>query len=481
MPEQAPPSVPSKVPSDVPPNLPLAVIGAGPAGLAAVAVARRHGIEAALLDEQSGPGGQIYRGIGNADPDSMALFGDEYGQGRELLPVANDPGRYDLYGAMVWQITADGAIYYSREGKAAALRAEHIILAAGAIERPMPIPGWTLPGVMTAGAGQTLLKSGGLVPQGPLMLAGSGPLLWLLAAQYGRAGVNVAALVETTPRANHHQAAFKLPGLLREGELLRQGQALRRELKRLGMPHFKNARGLHAVGEGYLRALRFTANGRSQELACDLLLLHMGVTPNVQFTRALDLPHDWDEVQRCWLPRSETGGKTTIAGIRLAGDGAGIVGARAAALQGRLAALVVAQELGCEAAAGEIAATGEELRRRLAARPFVDRLFAPGEEFLDPHDDTIICRCEEITAARIRDLAGQGCRDANQLKAFGRPGMGPCQGRMCGLNVAEVLARAHAMPVAEAGYFRLRWPIKPVPMDELSDFSEPEIEAGDDS
>ncbi len=461
----------------------LAIIGAGPAGLAAAAVAQRHGIEVALLDEQPAPGGQIYRGIGDAGPDRLAMLGDEYAQGRALLPAADDPGHHDLYGATVWQITADGEIYYSREGKAAALRAEHIILATGAVERPMPIPGWTLPGVMTAGAGQTLLKRPGLVPQGAVVLAGSGPLLWLLAAQYGRAGVNVAALVETTPAANFRQAIFKLPGLLREGELLRQGRALRRELKHRGVPHFKKAHDLRAVGDERVGGLRFSADGREQELGCDLLLLHMGVTPNVQVTRALDLAHDWDEVQRCWRPRCGPDGETKISGIRLAGDGAGIVGAGAAAVQGRLAALAVARELGGHTVTDEIAEAGGELRRRLAARPFIDRLFAPGNEFLDPGDDTIVCRCEEITAGGIRSLAEQGCQDANQLKSLGRPGMGPCQGRMCGLSVAEVLARARGVAVSEVGYFRLRWPAKPVPLDELSKFSEPEVslenEAGD--
>ena len=460
----------------VPSSIPLAIIGAGPAGLAAVAVARRYGIDVALLDEQSGPGGQIYRGIGYADADRMAMLGAEYADGRALLPSAEDPGRHDLYGATVWQITADGEIYYSRGGKAAALRAEHIILATGAIERPMPIPGWTLPGVMTAGAGQTMLTSSGLVPQGRLVITGSGPLLWLLAVQYGRAGVDIAALVETTPRGNYHQAVFKLPGLLREGTLLRQGRALRRELKRQGVPHFKQAKDLRAMGDDQVEALRFAANGQEHEIACDLLLLHMGVTPNVQFTRALDLAHDWDQVQRCWRPRCGTAGETEISNIRLAGDGAGIVGAGAAALQGRLAALAVAREMGLQMPAKEIAEAGIELRRRLTARPFIDRLFAPGDEFLDPGDDTIVCRCEEITAGRIRGLAVQGCRDANQLKSFGRLGMGPCQGRICGLGVAEVLARAQGVPVPDVGYFRLRWPAKPVPLDELAKFSEPEIE-----
>lgn len=458
-------------------RVPLAVIGAGPAGLSAVAEARRHDLEVALFDEQPAAGGQIYRNAAAADAEITAILGPEYDCGRKLLPSGQDPELHEFYGASVWQISPEGEIYFSHDGAAGKVTAEHIILAPGAIERPMPIPGWTLPGVLAAGAGQTLLKASGLVPDGPVVLAGSGPLLWLLAAQYLRAGAEIAALVETTPASQYLSAARHLPGLVREGELLRQGMVLRRELKRRGLPHFKGASQLRAVGEEQVRAVRFNAGGEAREIPCDLLFLHMGVTPNVQITRALDLPHDWDRVQRCWRPRSGPGGGTVMPNLRLAGDGAGIVGAGAAALQGRLAALDVAQALDAadqEAHAAARVPAERELRRRLAARAYVDALFAPGGEFLDPEDETVVCRCEEVTAGEIRGFAGQGCRDSNQLKAFGRPGMGPCQGRMCGLTVAETLAAATGATVPEVGYFRLRWPVKPVPLAQLAVFREDE-------
>ena len=122
-------------------QVPLAIIGAGPAGLSAVAVARRHGVEVALFDEQPASGGQIYRNVAAGDAMTTAILGPEYDHGRELLPVGEDPARHEIYGASVWQITPDGEIYFSRDGAAGKLTAAHIILAAGAIERPMPIPG----------------------------------------------------------------------------------------------------------------------------------------------------------------------------------------------------------------------------------------------------------------------------------------------------------------------------------------------------
>ncbi|MBT5195685.1 MAG: FAD/NAD(P)-binding oxidoreductase, partial [Rhodospirillaceae bacterium] len=266
------------------------------------------------------------------------------------------------------------------------------------------------------------------------------------------------------PAANARAAMRYLPGLLRQRELLGQGRALLKELRQSGVQHIKKASGLAAIGDDQVRALTFKHKGMAREIPCAHLFLHTGVTPNIQITKALGLPHEWDHGQRCWRPRPSP----DLPHIHLVGDGAGIVGARAAALQGRIAAMKLGDD---QAALGEAEA---ELRQCLAARAYVDTLFAPGEEFLDPGDETIVCRCEEVTAGGIRAFAHEGCRDVNQLKAYGRPGMGPCQGRMCGLVVAEVLSRSLGTTMEDVGYFRLRWPSQPVSMDQLANFAEGE-------
>ncbi len=449
----------------------LAIIGAGPAGLAAAKVVTEAGLEVVLLDDQAAAGGQIYRAVGLADRQRLELLGSDYAQGRELLATLDSPRLRHLAGATVWEVTRNREIYFTRNGKSACVIARRILLATGALERPMPFPGWTLPGVMTAGAGQILLKTSGLVPTEDVVLAGSGPLLLLLAQQYLRAGGRIAAIVETTPRRNTFKALHHLPGALRANAYLRKGLGLLREIRRHGVPHHRKAHKLAARGDKAVECLTFEAGGATHEIPCSLLLIHNGVVPNVQITRALGLAHDWDALQRCWRPRCDHWGVTEFDGLSIAGDGGGIGGALAAQHQGTLAGLHAARELGvltAEACQSRAAPERRALAYHLAVRPFLDVLYAPAPEFLRPSDDTIACRCEEVTAGSIRGYVKLGCLGPNQTKSFGRPGMGPCQGRFCGLTVSEIIAEARGVPMDEVGYYRIRSPIKPVTLGELA-------------
>ncbi len=456
-------------------RVPLVVIGAGPAGLSAAAEATAAGVETLLLDEQAVPGGQIYRAVGRANPDRRTILGADYADGAGLLPVLKSSQLDYRPGASVWQVTPEREVFYTVAGKATAVRAARMVLATGAMERPMPFPGWTLPGVMSAGAAQILLKSSGLVPDGEVVLAGSGPLLFLIANQILNAGGRIAGLVETTPRGNLARALPYLPGLLRLPAYLGKGLALLARLRRAKVPYFRGARDLTAHGGTQVEALRFTAGGRTHELPCQILLLHQGVAPNVQITRALGLTHDWDAVPRCWRPRLDAWGGTELEGIAVAGDGGGILGAAASAHQGRLAGLQAACRLGKLNEAERDARTGAHRRAlsaQRAARPFLDRLYRPAGAFLDPPGETIVCRCEEVTAAQIRGFVGLGCLGPNQAKAFGRAGMGPCQGRLCGLTVSEIMARTRGVGVQDVGAYRVRPPIKPVTLAELAAMDE---------
>lgn len=458
----------------------IAIIGAGPAGLAAAGLLGESGCAVTLIDEQPAAGGQIYRGIAGASAKRLRILGADYAAGRPLLGALDRPGVRHLAAATVWEVTRDREISYTAGGKARRLEAQQVIVCNGATERPMPFPGWTLPGVMTAGAGQILLKTSGLLPPTPVILAGSGPLLYLVASQYLAAGHDVSAIVETTPGGNRWAALRHLPGLLLSHHYLRKGLALLAELRRAGIPHHREATGLRAEGTSQVEALSFTAGGRSCRLPCAALLIHTGVIPSVQITRSLNLSHDWDPLQQCWHPRRDGFGQTEAEGIFVAGDGGGIAGAEAAVHSGRLAAL------GALAALGRISPDERERRatadrralvRHTRARPFLDALYAPAPEFLDPPDETIVCRCEEVTAGNIRAFADLGCLGPNQAKSFGRPGMGPCQGRYCGVTVSAVIAARRGVSVAETGYYRIRPPLKPVTLGELAAMELPGEEA----
>ena len=449
----------------------LIVLGAGPAGMIAALEARRHGLSVVVLDEQGSPGGQIYRNIQQADARSRRVLGDDYGAGAELVTNFLQCGARYVGNAAIWQVTPQRQVHYLIDGRAEVLQGHHLLIATGAFERPMPIPGWTLPGVMTAGAGQILLKSAALVPQGPVVLAGCGPLLYLLAVQYLRAGIVIEALVDTSGRGDLLRAWRAIPGALRGWRDLLKGVQLLVELKRAGVRHFRDARDLRIEGPVQASALSFDSGDRRWTIPASLILLHQGVVPNTQISWSLRLEHDWSEQQLCWIARRDSQGETSLPGIFIAGDGGAIGGAQVALLEGRLAALAIAarsKRLDAQQLQQLTAPYRKALRRQRAARPLIDALYRPPQQNRIPTDEVIVCRCEDVSAGAIRQYVALGCLGPNQTKAFGRCGMGPCQGRMCGLSVTEIIADQRQVPPAEVGYYRIRSPLKPITLAQLS-------------
>jgi len=454
-----------------PERIDFAVVGAGPAGMAAATLAAELGLETLLVDEQDAPGGQIYRGIERAETGNG--LGAEYFAGVPLAAALRRSNAAYLPATAVWHIDPDGTLSLLSAGASRTVRARRILVATGAIERPVPIPGWTLPGVMTAGAAQIALKTAGLVPAGRAVLAGQGPLLWLLAAQLARAGAPPALILETTPLVNYHAAGHRLPRVLWPARrALAKGLGLMREAKRAGIPIVRRVTGLRAIGGSRVERVAWDGG----EVPADLLMLHEGVIPNTQISMALQLDHRWDSRQLCWRPVADDWGATALSTIAIAGDGGGIAGAEAAALAGRLAALDAASFLDkIDPADRDRRARPlrRALRRELAIRPFLDTLYRPAPSLLVPADDTIACRCEEVTVAQIRRAALLGAQGPNQAKAFTRCGMGPCQGRVCGTIVSAVMADTLGRPIADIGAYRPRAPYKPITLGALAGLTEP--------
>lgn len=452
----------------------IAIIGAGPAGLAAARQASQGGARTVLLDEQPSPGGQIYRNVTSAPRALESILGEDYGEGRAIAGRLGDLDVDRISEATVWRVDGDGAVAFSVSGNARQIRARHVILATGAIERPVPVKGWTLPGVMTAGAAQILLKGSGMAVENAV-LAGCGPLLYLVACQLIRAGCPPAALVETQGVADHLRASAYLPGASRNMGALRKGLSMLAEIKRAAVPRYTGATELEIRGNEHAEGLDFFANGQRRLVEGRTLLLHCGVIPNTQMTRALRLEHVYDESQRCFRPKCDVWGLTSNPVFSVAGDGAGIGGAKAAAVRGGLSVLGALEKLSLiDAKARDNAAAPlrRALRKELAVRPFLDALYPPPEHILQPPDDVIVCRCEEVKAGDIRAFAKLGCAGPNQAKAFGRPGMGPCQGRYCGPVVTEILAHENNRTQEETGAFRVRAPLKPVSLGELASLAD---------
>ncbi|MEA1889477.1 MAG: NAD(P)/FAD-dependent oxidoreductase [Pseudomonadota bacterium] len=450
----------------------LLVIGAGPAGLAAAVVAAEQGLDVALLDEQAAPGGQIYRAMESIPAERAELLGAEYQRGRELVSSFRDSGVDYFPNTQVWSLNHKLETGLLHDKKPAMITADKVLLASGAMERPVPFPGWTLPGVMNAGAGQILMKAHGIVPADGVVLAGSGPLLLLLAWQYLHAGVKIKAILDLTPMRNHLRALPRLPRALLAGHYLLKGMAYKRDLKRAGISTLHNVSGLHAKGKEQLESISFTHRGRQQALETDLLLVHFGVIPRSHLSRAAGCAHNWDNSQQYWRPQQDDWGQSSIDGILIAGDGAGIGGARTAEHAGRLAALQAAHDLGRidqQERDGLARMDRKWMREELYIRPFLEAFFhIPGKLLGVPNDDTIVCRCEEVTAGEIRKAVADGHRDSNQVKFLTRCGMGPCQGRQCADAVAHVVAAAGGQTIDKGGQYRGRPPVTPLTLGQLA-------------
>ncbi|MHC2278282.1 thioredoxin reductase [Bradyrhizobium diazoefficiens] len=350
----------------------VVVIGAGPAGLAAAATSAEAGLSTLLLDENIGPGGQVFRAISSTPVTDRNQLGADYWVGADLVQSLRASNAEVIQRAMVWSLDRNLDIAVSVGGASAFVKAKRVILATGALERPFPIPGWTLPGVMTAGAAQTMLKSSALVPDGRTVIAGQGPLLWLLAAQILRLGGRIDRILDTTERGNYFAALPHAFAFL-TSPYFAKGLSMMREVK-AKVQVVTGVTELTASGDGQLANVSYVAGGKRETLPVDLLLLHQGVVPNVNLAMEAGVEHRWDELQLCWSPVLDANGSSSVAGIAIAGDGAGIGGANAAVVRGRIAARAAVEALAPAAAAklASMATLRADLAKAERGRAFLD-------------------------------------------------------------------------------------------------------------
>ncbi|MCL4746337.1 MAG: FAD-dependent oxidoreductase [Burkholderiaceae bacterium] len=454
----------------------LLIVGAGPAGMSAAVAARRMGLRVIVLDENSEPGGQIYRRIlGNEERDARRrLLGTDYARGLPLARAFVASGADIRAGSTVVEISDDGSASIASPGRGAyVVKPRATLIATGANERAFAVPGWTLPGVMTAGAAQTLLKTSGQIPAGRVVLAGGGPLLWLVASQLGAAGAELGAVLSYTRPLEYLHGAGDAVAAWRSFAALAKGARWIASLRSRGVKLVHGAQVLRIEEREGKRVVHYQAGDRTATEPADIVLLHAGVVPNIQASQSLRLEHVWSDTQFCWRPATDLWATSSNPNILVAGDGAGISGAEDAARGGELAALGLAAKLGR-------ITTGE--RDRLASpifaqrrtqeglRVFLDTLYAPPHWLRVPSDDaTIVCRCEQVSAGAIREAVRLGADGPNQVKAFVRAGMGPCQGRMCAQTVAAVIARERGLPCSQVPTQRVRPPLKPLHLADLAD------------
>ena len=468
------------------PDADAIIIGAGPAGMSSAIELGCAGYRVIVLDMQPALGGQIFRALEaniqarHKTESLLSALGPTYTAGLTLIErFRTTPGIDYRPDTTVWDLRADGTVGWVKGDAAGYLRAPRVILASGAMERPTPFPGWTLPGVMTAGAVQTLLKAGRLKPEGRIVLAGTGPLIFLLADQMRRLGVR-PALIARTDRLKDKFSALKrlhptgVPALLK-------GLGWLARLRLAGVPMQTGISGLEANGLNHIESVRMTVTGKTIDLPCDLLVVHDGIVPSTDLAHAAGLALEWNHGDASWRPQTTPDGRAELAPgpaltagpcrIRITGDARRIGGADAAIAHGRHVAAAILAELGHAAGMPAAGLTGIDVQRALAARPFLDAAFPPGLTAQLPDDAAIVCRCEEITAGALRATIRDGARDMNVIRGTLRCGMGACQGRSCAATLARLLMEADPDKRAHPSPFRARPPVRPLPLGALANMT----------
>jgi NADPH-dependent 2,4-dienoyl-CoA reductase/sulfur reductase-like enzyme len=484
----------------------IVIVGAGPAGVRAAQTLVEAGLRPIVIDENARWGGQIYRqppeGAG-FQREARALYGFEtrkasalHAAMARLLPQVDyrphtlawacetQAGRTDALptsaGSTKPADAEDGVIGHLatlRDTRELTLSFTHLIIASGATDRVLPMPGWTLPGVYTLGAAQTALKSQGCAIGRRVVFAGTGPLLYLVAYQYAKAGAQVSAVLDTN-RLGAQIAA--LPKLAAQPAVLAKGLYYVGWLRAHGVRIERGVSLEEIRGDEHVTGIAWrTASERSEAqpvvrtLECEAVGLSFGLRPETQLADVAGCRFRYDAVNRCWLPERDRAGRTSIRGIYVAGDGAGIAGADAAEQSGRLAAFALLDDLQSEPSApsgqtrvDSATSIHRSLRRVATFRAGIEAAFPPPFERARSWPDAMtVCRCEEIDAGAIRRCVRSGAaREINRVKALTRVGMGRCQGRMCGEAALAIVAAETGLAPDAAGRLRAQAPIKPIPL-----------------
>jgi len=411
----------------------VAIVGAGPAGIAAAVHAAGAGRSVVILDAGPRPGGQVWRHRDRAALPAVA---------RGWLERLDRSGASVFMGAAVVDAGPGPRLGAEREGRAITVHAGAVVLATGAQEKFLPFPGWTLPGVVGVGGAQALLKAGMDVAGRRVAVAGTGPLLLPVAAALRHAGADLRMVAEQAPVGrvlDFAASLWRTPGRLAQAAAYRAAFAGVRYRWGTWVTRVDAAEGeLHVT----------YTDGRSRWAEpVDLLCTAAGLAPSTELARLLGCAVTDGAVV------VSAAQETSVSGVYAAGEPTGNTGAEAAVVEGTIAGLAAAGRSG---EASRHSSERERHRRfaERAARAF--RLREELRERVEP--DTIVCRCEDVPCSVLR--AGWGAREA---KLATRAGMGSCQGRVCG-PAMQYLFGAAADTV--------RVPVTPTPLGVLADLSE---------
>ncbi|WP_150244085.1 FAD/NAD(P)-dependent oxidoreductase [Nocardiopsis quinghaiensis] len=449
-----------------------AVVGAGPAGLAAALELARGGLDVLLLDEQPEPGGQYYRRPG---PEVLRTAGDHRPEGANLISRVRESGVRLLTGHTVWGVDDDRRtlLAVDPDGTPVQVRADWIVAATGAYERSVPFPGWQLPGVVTPGLAQHMSAEGVRLGR-RTVVAGSGPFLLPVACALLERGVRVVAVAEAGRPYAPGVAAL---GALRFPSRLVELASYFARLTRHGVRVHQDTVVAEAHGGDHVESatlVRFSDPGRVvARHEVDVLCVGYGFRPQSDLPQLFGCSMERDPVTGDTVPRLTPVGRSSVPHVYVVGEAAGVAGAPTAVARGRAAALDILAGCGRvpdhrtrRAAAVRMASLTRFTRLTSALYPSPADLVTALTRELPGH--TLVCRCECVTADTLREAASApGGSDVPAIKGDTRAGMGLCQARECG-PALEALRTGGA----GTGTVPARVPLRPLPVTAVLGFSD---------
>jgi NADPH-dependent 2,4-dienoyl-CoA reductase/sulfur reductase-like enzyme len=458
----------------------IAIIGAGPAGLSAALEAARAGARVTVVDEYVKPGGQYFRQPqARFEQINEKILGKSFAAGRDLIAQVASHGNISLRtGTLAWGAFDEGTIEIDSDDQCERVISRRLIVATGAYERPIPFPGWTLPGVMTAGAAQTLLKAQFVLPGRRILLSGSGVFQLPVSTQLLKAGADVVEILEALPTRDFFRPVTQP---WRHLDKLREAQGYFATLLAHRVPIRFGQAVVEARGDGKVEeAVVARLDTRGHPLAegrrtvtVDTLLVNYGFIPSLQLPRLLGCDSRWDEAGACWVVSCDEDQRSSVPTVFVAGETTGIAGHRVAVAEGQIAGLNAAADLDLINAQELEGRLSKPLRDRARHQSFADHLkntFRPRAGLYDLiTPDTVVCRCEEVTAANIRVIASEWNGSLRAIKQCTRAGMGQCQGRICEAAVVQIAARASGRSPESVGRDTARHQVKPVSLHALAE------------
>jgi D-hydroxyproline dehydrogenase subunit alpha len=385
----------------------VVVVGAGPGGMAAAAVAAENGCAVRLLDENQGQGGQIWRGF-KTNTASRSPHGHEFAKWMKRFEASGAACEPE---SAVVDSPGPGILRVERCGQWQDVLWDRLVIATGARERFLPFPGWTLPGVMGAGGLQAMVKGGLPIAGKRIVVAGSGPLLLAVAANLKREGAKIEGIFEQAPWGRLAIFAASLAAL---PDKLVEGAKYRWQTR--GVPYKTGWWVKRALGESRLQGVVATDGNDQREIGCDYAAIGFHLVPNLELAQLLGC-----RIDAGYLTVNAVQ-ETSVKGVYCVGEPTGIGGLDKALVEGQIAGFAVAGHLG---KAAEFLPLRQKLRR---FAQHLDDAFAPRAELRGlATTDTIVCRCEDVTHGELAE-----CASGRAARLHTRCGMGPCQGRICG-------------------------------------------------